>query len=126
MEEDLVNAIIENPALIEEGLRINEKERRTESGSVDLFGRDNYNTPVIVEVKRGNPGVSAVYQLESYVSDFRRKNSEVKIRAFLVAPRIPLMVKNMLRQRGFEHREINFRPELSAGNQSKLAEWVST
>jgi RecB family endonuclease NucS len=126
MEEDLVNAIIENPALIEEGLRINEKERRTESGSVDLFGRDSANTPVIVEVKKGNPAISAVYQLESYVSDFRRKNSEVKIRAFLVAPRIPLMVKNMLRQRGFEHREINFKAELSGDNQSKLAEWVST
>ncbi len=126
MEEDLVNAIIENPNLIEEGLRVTEKERRTESGSVDLFCMDRANTPVIVEVKRGNPGISAVYQLEAYVSDFRRKNSEAKIRAFLVAPRIPLMVKNMLREKGFEHCEINFKPVLSAGNQSKLAEWVST
>ncbi len=126
MEEDLVNAIVENPSLIEDGMRIAEKERRTESGSVDLFGRDRANTPVIVEVKRGSPGISAVYQLEAYVTDFRRKNCEAKIRAFLVAPRIPLMVKNMLREKGFEHCEITLRPEFSDDNQSKLAEWVST
>ena len=126
MEEDLVNAIVENPSLIEEGMRIAEKEHRTESGSVDIFGRDHAGIPVIVEVKRGNPTLSAVYQLESYVADFRRKNRKVNIRAFLVAPRIPLMVKNMLRERGFEHREITLRPEFSEDNQSKLAEWVST
>jgi RecB family endonuclease NucS len=122
MEEDIVKMIMENPSTIEEGLRISKKERKTESGSIDLFE----NTPVIVEVKRGNPGVAAVYQLEAYVSDFKRKNPDCSIRAILVAPRIPLMVKNMLRERGFEHREINVRVEFDDDNQSKLKEWVST
>jgi len=126
MEEDLVRAIMDNPTLIEEGIRVSAKERRTESGSVDLFCRDSSNTPVIVEVKRGSPNVAAAYQLESYVRDFKRKNSDVKVRAFLVAPRIPLMVKNMLREKGFEHREISFKPFLEEDSQSKLAEWVST
>jgi RecB family endonuclease NucS len=124
MEEDIVQTIIENPSIVEEGLRISKKERKTESGSIDLFCRDQENKSVILEVKRGSPSVSAAYQLEAYVSDFKRKNPDCPIRAILVAPRISLMVKNTLREKGFEHREVNVRFDLADDNQSKLKEWA--
>ncbi len=124
MEEDIVEKIIENPGIVEEGLRVSEKERSTKSGSIDLFCRDKEGNNVIVEVKRGSPSVSAAYQLEAYVHDFRRKNPDCNLRAVLVAPRIPLMTKNMLLKKGFEYREINVRFELPEDSQSKLGEWV--
>ncbi len=124
MEEDIVAMILDNPSMIEEGLRVSKKEKRTSSGSIDLFCRDSDNLPVILEVKRGLPGVSAVYQLEAYVRDFKRKNSSRDIRAFLVAPRIPLMVKNMLREKGFEYREIRFEHGIADESQTNLGKWA--
>ncbi len=123
MEEDIVEYIMEDPSLIEEGLRVSKKERRTSSGSIDLFCRDRDNTPVIVEVKRSQPGISAVYQLESYVADFRRKNPDCNIRAFLIAPRISSMVKNMLKEKCFEFKEIKVSFDLADDDQRRLEDW---
>jgi RecB family endonuclease NucS len=124
LEEDIVKKIMEEPSIVEEGLRISKKERKTDSGSIDLFCRDMEGNHVILEVKRGSPGVSAAYQLEAYTADFKRKNPDCMIRSILVAPRIPLMVKNMLRKKGLEYREINVRFELADESQSRLKEWV--
>ncbi len=124
MEGDIVEMIMENPETVEEGLRVLKKERRTSSGSIDLFCRDRDNTPVILEVKRSTPGISAVYQIESYVSDFKRKNPGCNIRAILVAPKISLMVKNVLKDKGFEHREIKAEFDIVDDDQSRLEEWV--
>jgi RecB family endonuclease NucS len=124
MEEDIVKKIMENPCIVEEGLRVSEKERRTSSGSIDLFCRDKDGCHVILEVKRGNPGISAAYQLEAYSSDFKRKNPECSVRAVLVAPRIPLMVKNRLMKKGLEYREINVKFDLVDDSQSLLKDWA--
>jgi RecB family endonuclease NucS len=126
MEEDIVQKIMENPSIVEEGLRVSDKERKTASGSIDLFCRDKDGCHVILEVKRGNPGISAAYQLEAYSSDFKRKNPDCSVRAVLVAPRIPLMVKNRLMKKGLEYREINVKFDLVDDSQSLLKDWVST
>ena len=120
MEDDIVESIIEDPSIIEEGLRISKKERKTSSGSIDLFCRDKENNIVILEVKRSQPGISAVYQLDAYVADFKRKNPSCNIRAFLIAPRISNMVKNILKEKGFEFKEIKINFELSDDNQRSL------
>lgn len=124
MEVDMVDRIMEDPSVIEEGLRITEREKSTVSGSIDLFCRDSDGNHVVVEVKRGSPGVSAAYQLEAYISDFRRKNPECNVRGLLVAPRIPLMVKNMLLEKGFEYREVNLRFDLEMDSQKGILDWV--
>jgi RecB family endonuclease NucS len=126
LEEDIVTKIMENPSIVEEGLRVSKKERKTDSGSIDLFCKDKEGCHVILEVKRGNPGISAAYQLEAYTHDFKKKNSDCKVRSILVAPRIPLMVKNRLMNKGLEYREINVRFDLADESQSKLKEWVSS
>ena len=93
-----------DPSVIEDGLRIIGKERRTNSGAIDLYGMDKNNIPVIIELKRGAAGIPAVYQLESYVKDLKKKNQNVKVRGILCAPRASSMVQNLLVERGLEYK----------------------
>ena len=52
METDVVNEIINNPEIVEEGLRVYKREKHVKSGMIDLFCYDKNHTPVIIEVKR--------------------------------------------------------------------------
>lgn len=123
MEADYADKVEENPGIIEEGLRVIGRERRTDSGSIDIYARDKNNTPVIVEVKRSAAGVAAVYQLEAYVQDFKRKNREARVRGILCAPRIPPMVQNLLKERSLEYKAYSCRFELSDEKQRTLTDY---
>ena len=72
MEQDYVNQIINNPSLIEEGLRVVKREKPVKSGMIDLFCYDNEHTPVIIEVKRSLANISSVHQLRMYVKDVKK------------------------------------------------------
>lgn len=124
MEADYVEKVKKDPGLIEEGMRITSRERRTESGAIDLYGRDKNNTPVILEVKRSIAGIPAVYQLEAYVQDFKRKNKAADVRGILCAPRVPPMVQNLLRERGLEYRAYSYEFELSDDKQKILTDYT--
>ncbi|MCK4652030.1 MAG: DUF91 domain-containing protein [Methanosarcinales archaeon] len=43
--------------------------RRTTSGAIDLYGVNRDHTPVIIEIKRSHPTLSAVLQLKARVID---------------------------------------------------------
>jgi hypothetical protein len=123
METSYVGKIMEDPAIIEEGFHIYKKEKRTASGSIDIYGVDSKGVPVIVEVKRSQVTPLAVTQLEAYVLDLKRKNPEVEVRGILVAPRIPKMVKNLLREKGLEFKEVGWEFELPDEKQKSLLEF---
>ncbi len=123
MEADYVEMVKKDPGVIEDGLRITDRERRTESGAIDLYGRDKNNTPVIIEVKRSIAGIPAVYQLEAYVQDLKRKNHEAEVRGILCAPRVPPMVQTLLRERGLEYRVYSCNFELSDDKQRTLTNY---
>jgi RecB family endonuclease NucS len=106
METDVVNEIISNPAVIEEGLRISKREKHVKSGMIDLFGYDKNHTPVIIEVKRSLANISAVQQLRMYVSDIKKDVDSANVRGILCAPRIPDMVKKLLSDYGLEWQEV--------------------
>ena len=106
MERDIVDKIMKEPTLIEDGFRITSKEMQTSSGSIDLFGIDSNCIPVIVEVKRNQATPTAVQQLEAYILDFKNKNKDAMVRGILVALHIPEMVKTLLYDKGFEYREL--------------------
>ena len=74
--------------------------------------------------KRNPPGVQAVSQLEAYILDFREKNPGVVVRGILCAPRVPMMVRTLLADKGFEWRE--FRPSFELGDekQRRLDEFI--
>ena len=51
-ESDIADRIMSDPSVIEEGLRITDREKQTRSGAIDLYGIDRDHTPVIIEIER--------------------------------------------------------------------------
>jgi hypothetical protein len=109
MEIDVVNEIINNPEMIEEGLRISKREKHVKSGLIDLFCYDSNHVPVVIEVKRSLANISAVHQLRMYVSDIKKDIDEANVRGILCAPKIPDMVKKLLKDYKLEWQEVERR-----------------
>jgi endonuclease len=106
MEDDVVNQIILDPTVIEQGLRISKREKYVKSGAIDLYGMDKDHVPVVIEVKRSIATISAVHQLRMYVSDIKKDVKEANVRGILCAPRVPDMVKKLLADYSLEWREV--------------------
>jgi RecB family endonuclease NucS len=123
METDVVNEIISNPNIIEEGFRISKREKHVKSGLIDLYGYDANHTPVIIEVKRSLANISAVQQLRMYVSDIKKDVDTANVRGILCAPRIPDMVKNLLSDYGLEWKEVERQVILPDDYQKTLKEF---
>ena len=79
-EKNVKDRIEKDPSVIEPGLRVISREVTTESGYIDLLCEDTQGRTVIVEVKRTSISPSAVYQLEAYLIDFRKKNKDAQVR----------------------------------------------
>ena len=124
MEIDVVNQIVNDPNLIEEGLRISKREKHVKSGLIDLYGFDKNHTPVIIEVKRSLANISAVHQLRMYVNDLKKDVYEANVRGILCAPRIPDMVKNLLSDYGLEWQEVERKVILPDDYQKKLKDFL--
>ena len=106
METDVVNQIIIDPSIIEEGLRISKREKHVKSGLIDLYGFDKDHVPVVIEVKRSIANISAVQQLRMYVNDVKKDVKTADVRGILCAPRVPDMVKKLLLDYGLEWQEV--------------------
>lgn len=123
MEKDIVNQILKNPSIIEEGIYISKKEKKVKSGLIDLFGFDKNHTPVIIEVKRSQATINSVHQLRTYVNDIKRDSKNIKIRGILCAPKIPEMIKTLLSEYNLESKEIKRNVILYDDNQKTLEEY---
>jgi RecB family endonuclease NucS len=106
MEIDVVNEIISNPGVIEEGLRISKREKHVRSGHIDLYGYDKYHIPVVIEVKRSLANISSVQQLRMYVNDVKKDVENANVRGILCAPHVPDMAKKLLADYGLEWKEV--------------------
>jgi len=124
MEADVVNEIISNPNLIEEGLRISKREKHVKSGIIDLFCYDKNHTPVVIEVKRSLANINAVQQLRMYVSDLKKDVHAAKVRGILCAPRVPDMVKKLLKEYNLEWQEVERKVVLHDDYQKTLKEFI--
>jgi len=124
MEVDVVNEIISNPNLIEEGLRISKREKHVKSGIIDLFCYDKNHTPVVIEVKRSLANINAVHQLRMYVSDLKKDVHAAKVRGILCAPRVPDMVKKLLKEYNLEWQEVERKVVLHDDYQKTLKEFI--
>jgi len=87
-EADISGRIMRDPSVIEEGLHITDREKRTRSGAIDLYEIDRDHTPVIIEIKRSQPTPSAVLQLKAYILDHRH-TEPARVRGILCASSIP-------------------------------------
>jgi RecB family endonuclease NucS len=123
MEKDLVNQIINNPSLIEDGLYISKREKHVKFGLIDLYGFDKNHIPVIIEVKRSQANISSVHQLRMYVNDIKKDINTAMVRGILCAPKIPDMIKKLLSEYDLEWREIKRNVLLYDDNQKTLKEY---
>ena len=124
MEIDVVNQIINNSSIIEEGLRVVKREKPVKSGIIDLFCYDKNHTPVIIEVKRSLANISSVHQLRMYVKDIKKDIDKAKVRGILCAPKIPDMVKHLLSDYGLEWKEVERKVMLPDDKQQTLKEFI--
>ncbi|MBN2599828.1 MAG: endonuclease NucS [Candidatus Thermoplasmatota archaeon] len=123
MEIDVVNQIVNDPAQIEEGLRIVKREKPVKTGSIDLYGFDKNHIPVVIEVKRSLATISSVHQLRMYVTDIKKDRKEPTVRGILCAPRVPDMVKKLLEEHNLEWREVERKIILPDNRQKTLKEF---
>ncbi|MFB6191047.1 MAG: endonuclease NucS [Candidatus Nanohaloarchaea archaeon] len=103
-EVDIHESIEDEPEIVEEGLKVIERERETPAGFIDVFARDENDDYVVVEVKR-NPDYNTVLQLQRYVKEIEDEFSG-NVRGILVAPKMTEKVLDYLQDRGLEFVEV--------------------
>ncbi len=103
-EVDIHEAIEDDPSIVEDDLRVIERERETPAGFIDVFARDTANNYVVIEVKR-NPDYNTVLQLQRYVDEIEDEFAGT-IRGILVAPKMTSKVLDYLEDRGLEFVEV--------------------
>jgi RecB family endonuclease NucS len=107
-ESQMVEEIVKNPNLIEEGFRPITKELRTEYGMIDLYGVDRRGNVVVIEFKRGRAGLDAVSQLKRYVDELKKERGG-RVRGVLAAPSITESALKLLKELGLEYIRIERR-----------------
>lgn len=103
-EIDIHESIEQRPDIVEDGLKVIERERETPAGFIDVFARDQDDNYVVIEVKR-NPNYNTVLQLQRYVDEIEEE-FRGEIRGILVAPKMTEKVLKYLEDRGLEFVEV--------------------
>ncbi|MBI2142713.1 protein-L-isoaspartate(D-aspartate) O-methyltransferase [Candidatus Woesearchaeota archaeon] len=93
-EKDMSVMIYNNPELIEKGFRPLSMEEHTRFGFIDVFGYDAAD-------------MNAVEQLKRYVDKVKQAKGLSLVRGIIAAPKITPSAAEMLRQHGYEHRNIS-------------------
>ena len=103
-EVDIHEAIEDDPEIVEEDMKVIERERETPAGFIDVFARDDDDNYVVIEVKR-NPDYNTVLQLNRYVEEIEDE-FRGDIRGVLVAPKMTDKVLDYLEERDLEFVEV--------------------
>ncbi|MDA4114419.1 MAG: endonuclease NucS [Thaumarchaeota archaeon] len=130
-ESEMVDRVIRDPGLVEEGFTPQKREFRTRYGSVDLIGKDREGNLFVLEFKRGQAQLASTSQLDRYVkyfieierlegppkaergeerrtkeylrtTDRKRGHRESRIRGGIVAPTITAEALTLLKKLGYE------------------------
>ena len=87
-EEQMKQAILTAPDLVENGLKPLQQEKSLgEAGFTDIFAEDKNGRLVVVEIKRNAASKDAVLQLERYLETLRKKVNR-PLRGIVVAPEL--------------------------------------
>ncbi|MEM4250994.1 MAG: endonuclease NucS [Candidatus Bathyarchaeia archaeon] len=104
-EEQMRDALVLDPSLLEAGLRLLEFERKVEPGFIDFYGKDVDGRLVVVELKRNLAGKDAVLQLKRYV-DAVSVSTGVHVRGIVAAPGLRSGTQEALAALGLEFRKL--------------------
>ena len=104
-EEQMRDALVSNPEILEEGLRFIDFERKIEPGFIDFYGKDIQGSVVVVELKRSSAGKEAILQLKRYV-DAVNATAGLKVRGIVAAPKLKSGAQGMLAALGLEFKRL--------------------
>jgi len=105
-EEDMQEAIMIQPSLVEDGLHPITYEKKVEPGFIDVYGIDKNGRMVVIEIKRRTAGKEAALQLSKYVDSLKNVVNR-EIRGILVAPKIAKGVQKLLLTLGLEFKRLD-------------------
>lgn len=105
-EEDMQKAILMQPSLVERGLKLITYEKKVEPGFIDVYGVDEMDRMVIIEIKRRTAGREAALQLARYVESLK-KSTNRDVRGILVAPSMAKGVQKLLTTFGLDFRRLD-------------------
>lgn len=107
-EEDLKQAILKRPEVIEEGLKIIETERKVSTGYIDILAKDLNGVLTVIELKKITAGEEAVAQLLSYVNSLRKETGQ-NVRGVLVAPKFTKRALLLLKKHNLEYKKLDLK-----------------
>ena len=126
-ESEIRDLIVENPSIIEEGLKIVDVEKPVDPGFIDLYAVDSKGRLVVVEIKRVRAGEAAVKQLLRYMEHVRRRYPEA--RGILVAPDLTESARALIERSGLEFKRVDLKRLYSmirdkARRRGQILEWL--
>ena len=128
-EEEMQKAILAEPSLIEQGLRVIDFEKKVPPGFVDVYGIDSHGNTVVIEIKKDPASVAAVKQLAEYLKYLSPAEGK-KLRPILVAPSLAKGVLPMVEKLKIEFTPLTLQKSLETlqkyakSDQKALKSWL--
>jgi RecB family endonuclease NucS len=127
-EEQMKQAILIAPDLVEPGLRPLEQEKSLRNaGFTDIYAEDSHGNLVVIELKRNPANRDAIMQLERYLETLRKKVNK-PLRGIVVAPELRKGAQPLLSSLRLEY--VRLAPEkcfsvLKSRRDMKLSQFLS-
>lgn len=126
-ERDLVNYLVDNPDIIEEGLTIASREKETLVGFIDIEAIDKHGKTLIIEVKKQKATPKDGYQLLRYIETLE-KHQKVRYRGMLISAGTPKKVQEFLKQNNLEWLDVQWQelfPTLKRSKSKSLTDFLN-
>ncbi len=105
-EYKLEQFLYENPEFIEEGLKVIDRQRKVETGIIDLLGKDKSGKYIIIEIKI-DPEHDSVSQIAKYIIGLMKEGiPKAQMRGMLVARSISRDIKELCDFFNIETKEL--------------------
>jgi hypothetical protein len=105
-EKEYQKWMMDNLDKIEEGLLKENREVHMEEGTIDFLCRDTTGKLVGLELKFPKASTSDAKQLIGYAKGIATREREENFRGIMVAPEIPVGLRELLEEHGLEWKEV--------------------
>ncbi len=128
-EEEMQKAILAEPDLIEQGLRVIDFEKKVAPGFVDVYGIDSQGNTVVIEIKKDPAGATAVKQLAEYLKYLSPAEGK-RLRPIIVAPSLAKGVLPTVEKMRIEFKPLTLQKSLETlqkhvrSDQKALRGWL--
>ena len=128
-EEEMQQAIILQPDIIEPGFKILDFEKRVPPGFVDVYGVDAVGNTLVIEIKKDPAGFPAIKQLLEYLKYLQAPHGK-KLRPMIVAPSVAKGSQSTLAKSGIEFKQLTLQKAVEVlqkharSDQQALKSWL--